>query len=114
MAVVSENPRSVILVTGGSGLVGYAIQHVIDTEPLGSRFGKHPNETWVFIGSKDADLRYNSRCRPIEYFSNLRTHFHSDPEQTKKLFDKYKPTHIIHLAALGTRSRCSVFCRHLA
>lgn len=27
-----------------------------------------------------------------------------DPEQTKKLFEKYKPTHVIHLAALGTRS----------
>lgn len=24
-----------------------------------------------------------------------------DPEQTKKLFEKYKPTHVIHLAALG-------------
>jgi hypothetical protein len=24
-----------------------------------------------------------------------------DPESTKKLFEKYKPTHIIHLAALG-------------
>lgn len=25
-----------------------------------------------------------------------------DPEQTRKLFDKYKPTHVIHLAAMGT------------
>jgi GDP-L-fucose synthase len=57
-AAAPDNTHSVILVTGGSGLVGYAIQHVIDTEPLGSKFGRHPNETWVFIGSKDADLRY--------------------------------------------------------
>lgn len=27
-----------------------------------------------------------------------------DPESTKKLFEKYNPTHVIHLAALG---RCS-------
>ncbi|KAH9962135.1 hypothetical protein BC827DRAFT_1199182 [Russula dissimulans] len=76
----TDHPHSVILVTGGTGLVGYAIQHVIETEPVGSRFGPHEGEQWVFIGSKDADLR--------------------DLAQTKRLFDKYKPTHVIHLAAL--------------
>ncbi|KZT01361.1 NAD(P)-binding protein [Laetiporus sulphureus 93-53] len=70
---------SVILVTGGTGLVGKAIQHVIETEPEGSRFGKKPGERWIFVGSSEADLR--------------------DQEQTKKLFEKYKPTHVIHLAA---------------
>lgn len=49
---------SVILVTGGSGLVGSAIKHVIETEPVGSRFGKREGETWVFVTSKEADLRY--------------------------------------------------------
>jgi GDP-L-fucose synthase len=63
MAPAPEDTHSVILVTGGSGLVGYAIQRVIDTEPLGSRFGKRPNETWVFLGSKDGDLRYGSRLQ---------------------------------------------------
>ncbi|OSC99679.1 epimerase-domain-containing protein [Trametes coccinea BRFM310] len=71
---------SVILVTGGTGLVGKAIQHIIETEPEGSRFGKRPGEKWVFIGSSEADLR--------------------NQEQSKKLFEKYKPTHVIHLAAL--------------
>ena len=47
----------VILVTGGSGLVGRAIQYVIETEPEGSRFGKRPGETWVFASSSEADLR---------------------------------------------------------
>ncbi|KAH9171104.1 GDP-L-fucose synthetase [Lactarius sanguifluus] len=75
-----ETSHSVILVTGGTGLVGYAIQHVINSEPLGSRFGRRAGETWVFIGSKDADLR--------------------DPEQARMIFDKHKPTHVIHLAAL--------------
>jgi len=69
-----------VLVTGGSGLVGQAIKFVIETEAEGSRFGKKPGETWIFVGSSEADLR--------------------DAEQTQKLFDKYKPTHVIHLAAL--------------
>ncbi|PSR75773.1 hypothetical protein EW026_g760 [Hermanssonia centrifuga] len=71
---------SVILVTGGTGLVGKGIQYAIETEPEGSRFGKQPGEKWIFASSSEADLR--------------------DLEQTKKLFEKYKPTHVIHLAAL--------------
>lgn len=65
--------KIIILVTGGTGLVGKAIQNVIDNE-------KPENETWVFVGSKDANL-----C---------------DKESTEKLFKKYKPTHVIHLAAM--------------
>ncbi|KAF8500179.1 hypothetical protein F5888DRAFT_1679823 [Russula emetica] len=75
-----EQPKSVVLVTGGTGLVGYAIQHIIDTEPVGSRFGRREGEAWFFLSSKDADLR--------------------DPEQTKRIFNKYRPTYVIHLAAL--------------
>ncbi|KAJ7507171.1 hypothetical protein B0H11DRAFT_1970567 [Mycena galericulata] len=71
---------TVVLVTGGTGLVGMALQHVIKTEPVGSRFGKLPNETWIFASSAEGDLR--------------------DPAQTLKLYEKYKPTHVIHLAAL--------------
>ena len=47
----------VILVTGGSGLVGKAIEHVINTEPEGSQFGKKPGETWIFASSRDGDLK---------------------------------------------------------
>ncbi|VDC05302.1 unnamed protein product [Peniophora sp. CBMAI 1063] len=72
--------KAVILVTGGSGLVGSAIKHIIETEPVGSRFGKREGETWVFASSKDGNLM--------------------SMEETQKLFDKYKPTHVIHLAAL--------------
>ncbi|KAG8934683.1 hypothetical protein FRC01_001084 [Tulasnella sp. 417] len=71
---------SVILVTGGSGLVGQAIKYIIETEPVGSKFGKREGETWVFATSKDGDLR--------------------DPKATEAMFAKYKPTHVIHLAAL--------------
>jgi GDP-L-fucose synthase len=48
---------SVIFVTGGSGLVGKAIQHVIETEPEGSKFGKQPGEKWIFASSSEGDLR---------------------------------------------------------
>lgn len=60
----------IILVTGGSGLVGKAIQKM---KPINS------NETWIFLSSKDGDLR--------------------DPIITKNIFEKYKPTKTIHLAA---------------
>ncbi|XP_052604013.1 GDP-L-fucose synthase isoform X1 [Peromyscus californicus insignis] len=63
-----------ILVTGGSGLVGRAIQKVVaDGAGL-------PGEEWVFVSSKDADL--------------------TDAAQTKALFQKVQPTHVIHLAAM--------------
>jgi GDP-L-fucose synthase len=48
----------IVLVTGGSGLVGQAIKYVIETEPEGSRFGKKPGETWIFASSREGDLRY--------------------------------------------------------
>lgn len=71
--------KNVVLVTGGSGLVGQAIKTVIEEEKkIG---GEHiSNETWIFCGSKDGDLR--------------------DKAQTTALFAKYRPTHVIHLAAM--------------
>ena len=47
--------ESVILVTGGSGLVGKAIEWIITNET--GRFGKKDGEKWVFLTSKDGDLR---------------------------------------------------------
>lgn len=40
---------STVLVTGGTGLVGRAIEAIINQE-------KPENEEWHFVGSKDADL----------------------------------------------------------
>jgi len=60
----------VVLVTGGTGLVGQAIQAVVQ-----ERVG----ETWVFVGSGDADL--------------------TDADSTRNLFARVHPTHVIHLAA---------------
>lgn len=63
----------VILVTGGSGLVGRAIQQVVKSE-------NRADEKWIFLSSKDGDL-----C---------------DNKATRDIFEKYKPTHVIHLAAM--------------
>jgi len=66
--------QDIIMVTGGSGLVGEAIKSVVESK------GEHrPNEKWIFVSSKEADLR--------------------DRAQTEALFARYKPTHVIHLAA---------------
>nr|XP_022920493.1 GDP-L-fucose synthase-like [Onthophagus taurus] len=63
----------IVLVTGGSGLVGSAIKQIIEKEnPI--------DEKWVFLSSKDGDL-----C---------------NYESTKKIFEKYNPTHVVHLAAM--------------
>ncbi|XP_064410587.1 GDP-L-fucose synthase [Latimeria chalumnae] len=63
-----------ILVTGGTGLVGKAIETVV------RKGEKRPDEEWIFISSKDADL--------------------TNTAETKALFDKHRPTHVIHLAAM--------------
>jgi hypothetical protein len=75
MSKKQKTTEHVILVTGASGLVGRAIQSVVnspDHVPVG-------NERWVFLSSKDGDLR--------------------DPAATQAIFEKHNPTHVIHLAA---------------
>ena len=67
-----EQKQYVVMITGGSGLVGTALQEVIKTEA-------QSNEKWVFLSSRDGDLR--------------------KAEDTQKIFQKYQPTHVIHLAA---------------
>lgn len=64
--------RKVVLVTGGSGLLGKALEAVVETS-------EYSDETWVFLSSKDGDLR--------------------KLEDTENLFKKHQPTHVIHLAA---------------
>lgn len=46
-----NTPPLKVLVTGGSGLVGKAIQHVIKEEG-----GARDGEEWIFLSSKDANL----------------------------------------------------------
>jgi GDP-L-fucose synthase len=63
----------VVLVTGGTGLVGRAMQKVISEDP------EAKDERWIFLGSKDGNL--------------------IDRKDTEAVFEKHKPTHVIHLAA---------------
>lgn len=50
-------PEKVVLVTGGSGLVGKAIETVINDEAP-------QDERWIFLSSKDGDLWY---VRALEF-----------------------------------------------
>jgi len=69
-----NNSNKVILVTGGSGMVGKAIESVIKEKEL-----KDDSEEWIFASSKDVNL--------------------TDLVATKAYFEKIRPTHVIHLAA---------------
>ena len=68
--------KTVVLVTGGSGLVGKAIESIILEEC-------NDKETWIFASSKDGDLR--------------------SKDQTIAMFEKYKPTHCIHVSTLVSK-----------
>lgn len=49
--MMSVSKNKVILVTGGTGLVGKSLQKIVDNEE------KKEDEKWVFVGSSEADLR---------------------------------------------------------
>ena len=59
----------IIFVTGGTGLVGKGIQHIVDNTKY----------KLIYLSSKDADL--------------------SDFQQTNRVFEQHKPDYVIHLAA---------------
>ena len=67
-----QSKQRVVMVTGGSGLVGKGIQAALAREPSSG-------ERWIFLTSRDGDLR--------------------DREATRALYEKHRPTHVIHLAA---------------
>ena len=71
ISAVPKMVAKVILVTGGSGLVGQAVKEFVDMS--------QKNEKWIFLSRQDADL-----C---------------DTEAVRAVFDLYKPTHVVHLAA---------------
>lgn len=74
----TENPAVVVLVTGGTGLVGKAIEAVVNEDKI--KYPELASEQWYYASSSDADLR--------------------DKESTRQLFLRVKPTHVIHLAAM--------------
>lgn len=56
MSRPERRSRETILVTGGTGLVGRGIRHTIETLKCPT-FGGLDSEAWVFLSSKDGDLR---------------------------------------------------------
>jgi GDP-L-fucose synthase len=68
-----EDASRVVLVTGANGLVGTSVREQVAAQKLDA------GTQWIFASSKDADLR--------------------DPKSTEALFDRVKPTHVLHLAA---------------
>lgn len=68
----APSSKMVVMVTGGSGLVGQAIRTFVEEHANSS-------EEWIFLSSKDGDI--------------------TDRKATEAIFQKYKPTHVIHLAA---------------
>jgi len=84
--------KKVIMVTGGTGLVGRGIQAAVEMD-------KRDDEEWIFLSSKDGNLLNEA--------------------DTISLFDRHKPTHVIHLAAqaqgltqYGDRN-CDFFCNNM-
>jgi len=76
------------MVTGGTGLVGRGIQAAVEMD-------KRDDEEWIFLSSKDGNLLSEA--------------------DTMALFDKHKPTHVIHLSAqvgglfANLRANCDFF-----
>ena len=97
--VATASAERVFLVTGGSGLVGQAIAKYVEGK------GKDSAERWYFASSKDADLRYvcierNGVGEGARQGGETIVRFVcSDRAQTTALFERIKPTHVIHLAA---------------
>ena len=75
MSATDAASARVVLVTGGTGLVGEAIRAFI----AGPGAADAAGERWVFLSSRDADLR--------------------DRAQTFAVFEKHRPAAVIHLAA---------------
>ena len=73
-----------ILITGGSGLIGTGIQKYVKKNKT--------NDNFIFLSSNDCDLK------------NI--------DETRKIFNLYSPTHVVHLAAnvggLYLNMRCPV------
>lgn len=70
-----SSEKKVVLVTGGTGLVGSAIRSVVESDAK-----KYENTSYIYLSSKDCDL--------------------TDRQKTLEFFQKHKPTHVIHLAAM--------------
>ena len=99
---MTESEKKVVLVTGGSGLVGSGIKAVVEEEARN-------DETWVFLSSKvefAISVIFLPCTQPpsisilINFFFFTQDANLLSETETEALFEKHKPTHVIHLAAL--------------
>lgn len=74
--MTTTTTNTTVLVTGGSGMVGSHIKSCIQSV---QSVQSVQSASFVFISSKDYDL--------------------TDRNQVESMFNRYKPTHVIHLAA---------------
>jgi GDP-L-fucose synthase len=97
-----ESPKTTILVTGGGGLVGRALQWAMDHSEY-PQFRAKPQEKWVFLTSADGDLRqvrYQSVSLTIKQKSLELTGLdYRDFASTKAIFERWRPNIVVHLAA---------------
>lgn len=66
--------KDVVLITGGSGLVGSSIKYLVEVGDEGAE-----EFEFVLVSSRDANLL--------------------DADETRLIFEKYRPSYVIHLAA---------------
>lgn len=96
MAAASEARR--VLVTGGSGLVGHGIRAALEHEP-------RTDESWIFLSSRDGDLMCAAAAAAAAACAGVvvaeqPAAVRSDAAATRALFERHRPTHVVHLAAM--------------
>lgn len=101
MAEVQEN-RRVYLVTGGTGLVILYSTIFLCLISL-CRLGKRLNQLSNLIQMNQLVNGFFSHQRIVIYGSNELNNLSSrcsDPQATREIFSRIRPTHVIHLAAM--------------
>ncbi len=77
MEAEASAPPRIVVVTGGTGLVGHGIKEWVEKRGKGS--DGREKDRYVFLSRKDGNL--------LSF------------EETRAIFMRHRPTHIIHLAA---------------
>ncbi len=77
MEAETSAPHRIVIVTGGTGLVGHGIQEWLEERRRGC--DGRGEDRYVFLSRKDGNL--------LSF------------EETRVIFERYRPTHVIHLAA---------------
>ena len=84
--MADDDGITTIMVTGGTGLVGMGIKAMVDKQAV-------PNERWIYLSSKDGDLRCVRATERADQPRRSPTTAspRRDRAATKAIYDKYKP-----------------------